>query len=222
MTDEFESNDVSLPSLRILRAEDLGDVEVRPLFSPGVRIVRRRVVEDLSTLSDRVELAHRRAEEIVRTAEAEAAAIRDAAKEEGQAEGQQQWADALVELERERGRIVSEAESDLVRLATQLAGRIVGRAVELEPSVAAEIVAESLQHVRGDQRITIELAPDDVAAVTELRRELSAVVGGEPIHFRENPEIARGGCVIVTQSQRVDARLSTQVEAMRRALLEGS
>jgi type III secretion protein L len=206
--------------VRVVSADALGDARIAPVFERA-RVVRARVVERLEQMADHVDAATRHAATIVREAESEASAIRQAARDEGHAEGAAAWSSALAELERERSRMVEEAERDLLELALRLAGRIVGREVQMRPETAAEIVAETLQHVRGDRRITVEVSPADLDIVETYRADLSSILGGEPIVFQPNEAIERGGCVVVTSSQRIDAQLETQLEAMRRALVEG-
>jgi flagellar biosynthesis/type III secretory pathway protein FliH len=206
-----------IPPVKVLGADELEDTTVTRVFAES-RIAKARVIRELGQLAEHVYAANRKAEDVIARATVEAAEIKARAATEGRREGQRVWAEALVELERERARMVGEAEDDLLTLAVQLAGRIVGREIENEPSTAAEIVAETLQHVRGDRRITIEVAPADVPAVQSLSADLSAIVGGEPLVVRSNADIARGGCIVVTDSQRIDARLETQLTAIRRAL----
>lgn len=205
----------------IILLTDIGDREVKPLFGDSVRIVQKRVLDSLTDVQDEIDRARQKAARIVAEAEEEGARIRSEAREEGRTEGYSEWLEELEGLREERERTIREAESDLLKLATKLAARIVGRAIESDPNVAAEVVAESLQHVRGDEQIVVHVAPDDLPVVQAVQKQLIDVVGGSMLYFEDDASLNRGDCVIITQNQRIDARLETQLEQMRR-MLEGA
>src|SRR5690554_4293967 len=123
-------SDEETPLIGVLRASDVVAEKVRPVFrEPGVRMIRRRVIEDLEQLDIAVNTARSQAEMIVKEAQQTASDIREAAHLDGRSEGLKE---VLVELARARkvyANALDTAEKDMVELAFRLAARIIGDSV---------------------------------------------------------------------------------------------
>jgi flagellar biosynthesis/type III secretory pathway protein FliH len=105
-------------------------------------------------------------------------------------------------------------------LARKMAEKIVGRAVELDPQVMADIASQALlaSRARGST-VVLRVHPEDLAAVETaqpqwLERE------GTPAEVRmvADETVGRYGCVVETAVGRVDARLATQLDLLERVL----
>jgi flagellar biosynthesis/type III secretory pathway protein FliH len=105
-------------------------------------------------------------------------------------------------------------------LARKMAERIVGRAVELDPSVMGEIAGQALaaSRARGGS-VVLRVHPDDLAAVEQTRGQwrerLSAAAD---VRLVGDDSVGHLGCVVETPVGRLDARLQTQLDALERAL----
>jgi flagellar biosynthesis/type III secretory pathway protein FliH len=114
------------------------------------------------------------------------------------------------------------AKDGAVVLARKMAEKIVGRAVEVDPSVMEEIVRLALGSLRARPgAIVVRVHPDDAQALAQSRgrllRELDATAD---VRFTADPSVTRHGCVVDTPAGRLDARLETQLDAMEKALRE--
>jgi flagellar biosynthesis/type III secretory pathway protein FliH len=140
--------------------------------------------------------------------------------EEGRAQAAAQMVGVLVASRAEADAMLARAEPEAVAIAAAMAERIVGRAVALEPAIMAEIAAEALaacQTRRGG--VALRVHPDHLAAVEGQRRTLTARLGVEmPLDIVADESVERLGCVVDTAVGRVDARLSTLLAALTRAL----
>ncbi|TDP77556.1 FliH/SctL family protein [Bradymonas sediminis] len=203
----------------VLRASDVVAEKVRPLFrEPGVRVIRRRVIEDLEQIDIAVNTARIQAEVIVKEAQQTASDIREAAHLEGRSEGLKE---VLVELARARkvyANALDTAEKDMVELAFRLAARIIGDSVEREPERVAAMVAGVLQRARGKRDIIVMVSPEDLASLSAAGPALARSVDGVNIHFETDSSLTRGGCVIQTESGRIDGQIETQLDALQKAL----
>jgi flagellar assembly protein FliH len=160
-------------------------------------------------------------------AEASAAALaatRERARREGHAEGRAEAAAALAGLlvagRAEADAMLARVEPTALALAARMAEKIVGRAVALDPGVMAAIAAEALAacRTRGGG-VQLRVHPDDLEAVEAARAALAAPLGGaDALELVADESVGRHGCVVDTAVGRVDARLATQLEALRRAL----
>jgi flagellar assembly protein FliH len=121
---------------------------------------------------------------------------------------------ALAEAER------AAAKDTALVLARKIAEKIVGRAVELDPSVMGEIVGQALSACRArGGRLVLHVHPDDRAAVEQTRPNWSQrIASAADVRVVDDESVGRSGCVVETPVGRLDARLQTQLDALERAL----
>lgn len=184
----------------------------------------RRVSAALHDAGERARLLVREAEEAARRlradAEADRARVQAEAADVGHAEGLARAAAALVEAAAARDRLLAQAEQEVVRLAIDVAAKILGHALETCPSLVVEAAARAVRAARDRREVALRVHPADAAAVRaasgRLERHLSRASG---IVIREDPSLERGGLIVETEAGRVDARFETQLAFVRRALL---
>lgn len=105
-------------------------------------------------------------------------------------------------------------ERELALLATIIAQRVVGRELQLDPSLidlAVREAAAALPSAKRELRVWVH--PRDM----DLLRELGAA---EP-HWRfgANPALHRGDCLLESEHSRLDARVTTRLAAVVDAVL---
>ncbi|WP_230467119.1 FliH/SctL family protein [Lujinxingia vulgaris] len=193
---------------------------VKPVFA-GATIVRKRVIADLEALEETIAGLRADAAREVDEAHAQAERIRARALEEGQRQATEETLDALGKARAEYDLLLKRAEPDMVRLAFQIASRLIGESLEMAPERVEQMVARSLELVRGKRQVLLRVHPDDLATLRAAEARLSYVVGGAPVHLQADEEVARGGCLIETESGQIDARLQTQLDVLQAALLDG-
>ncbi len=165
--------------------------------------------------------ARAQAAEIVASAVAE----RERARAEGFDAGRAEAAASLVGLlaaaraEAENAAL-ARVEPAVFAIAARMAEKIVGRAVALDPTIMASIAAEAVAACRTRGGVAqLRVHPDDLAAVAEARAALAEARGGEDaLEIVADESVGRHGCVVDTAVGRVDARLTTQLEALSRVL----
>lgn len=200
-----------------------------------------------------VAAARKRADAIVREAEAErdrlitgaSAEGREAGLREGEAQGrargeelgreaaqkeraaalaaiEKSWTEALAAWERTRESIACEAREGVVRLAMEIARRIVKRHVEADPAAAVAQVEASLALIARPTELTVSVHPLDrgvvEAALPGLARRLASGVGFELVG---DEGVGRGGCVVRSRGAlggEIDATTATQAERIAEAL----
>lgn len=134
----------------------------------------------------------------------EAERIRREAEERGYQEGLARATEILLRSQES----VTRSEQQLGSLAVRISEKILGRELSLRPELIADLCDQALAQARGRKRIVVRLNPADLDLV---RKDI-------PVTWREDPTIARGDCVIETEAGVVDARLSSQLMAIERAL----
>lgn len=112
----------------------------------------------------------------------------------------------------------------LLNLAVQIAEKIIRREVETDPTVVQRIAEDALRHAVDKHHLRIRVHPEDLetlqAAAPELQAALDDIREFEivPDRRRGDRRMARGGCLIETESGIIDARIETQVEEVRERL----
>jgi flagellar biosynthesis/type III secretory pathway protein FliH len=208
---------VTAPHARVVR----GDEATRgtPLLppGPGPAQVRRIAREELE--------ARLVAERIVAEATDQAAALTTEARERGLAAGAEAVREAQQAAETSliaRWAALRDAESRragsdadrLISLAVALAERLVGVALEIDPSRIAALATGVLAEARGARRAVIEAGPADAG---ELRRHLSSA-GLESFEVKVDEGLARGALRLHTDVGIIDAQLAPRLERLAAAL----
>jgi len=173
----------------------------------------------------------RREEDAVRTEEA-----RRAGHEEGYREGlrlaeeevRRQWEERLAQARelveqayRAKENIIAESERFLVDLACGIAGKIVGKQLADAPELALRLIAEALSRRKEQGVIPLCVSPDQFAFVHAARDELASVMDSQAeLHILPDPAVKNGGCIVRSSFGSIDARVDTQLAAIREALLQ--
>lgn len=212
-------SDEAVEFFPIIRANDVVSEQVQAFFAaPNVRVIRARVIEELTQIDIAVDAARREAIKIVDEAEDRAQQIREQAHLEGRAEGTREVLGEVARARKVYASALDAAESDMVEMAFRLAARIIGDAVERDPVRVESMVGGVLARARGRRDIVVVVCPEDLPALTQARPELVRHVDGVNIHFEIDPSLTRGGCVIQTESGRIDGRIEMQLDALQKAL----
>lgn len=114
-------------------------------------------------------------------------------------------ADPLAQLD-------AEVETELVRLALAVGKQLARRELHQEPAQVIAIVRESLAQLPAAAReVSVVLHPEDAAAV---REHLTPASGERHWAIVEDATLARGGCLVKSESSRVDALFESRVAAI--------
>jgi flagellar biosynthesis/type III secretory pathway protein FliH len=180
--------------------------------------------------------ANEEARRILSEAEAEAARLRMEAKNvlvdaenkrqeaikqgyaSGESKGLSQVTEKLIHLERLREKFYENAEHDVVELVLTIAEKVIGKLVVENAEMVRSVVHQALESALGD-RIVVKLNPEDHRAIMESDHEFRSIVDKtRRLSFREDESIGKGGCIVETEVGTIDARIETQLAAIRKAL----
>ncbi|MGC8520467.1 MAG: flagellar assembly protein FliH [Steroidobacteraceae bacterium] len=120
-------------------------------------------------------------------------------------------------LARPLDQLDAEVEAQLVQLALAIGKQLVRRELRIEPAQIIAIVRDSIgQLPLAAREVRVHLHPLDAAAV---REHLSAGNGERVWTLVEDPTLARGGCLVQSDSSRIDARLESRIAAVAASAL---
>ncbi|MFU8807029.1 MAG: FliH/SctL family protein [Bradymonadaceae bacterium] len=209
----------SARGIPILKAGDVGGAEIHSIFDARrAKVVKSPVLERVIDVQLQLERVLAEAEVIHRKASEEADEIREQAREQGLREGHEEALKLVALARAEYGRLQEAAQTDMLTLAFGIAQRLIGKAIELNPQVVNSIVSQQLEYVRGRRQVTILVHPEDLLVVEGARGEFANQLEGAALYFDADPSVSRGGCVIETESGRIDARLEVQLGILRDAI----
>jgi type III secretion protein L len=185
----------------------------------------RRAIVDGETFESKLEAerlvaeARAAAEQELQAARDEAERLRRKAELEGREKGLGAVTELLVGARLAAAKARANAEADLRVLAVRIAEKILGRELALDAKSVVDVAAEALRHVGEPRELVLRCSPDDLAALERGKpRLLERCRAAQALVVRADDGIARGGCIVETELGVVDARLSTQLEAIERAL----
>ncbi|HTX05825.1 MAG TPA: FliH/SctL family protein [Steroidobacteraceae bacterium] len=111
----------------------------------------------------------------------------------------------------------ADIESELAQLALAIGKQLARRELRIEPAQVIAILRESLALLPAAARdVRVHLHPEDAATV---REHLTTPAADRAWTIVEDPTLSRGGCVIHSQSSRIDARLEARIAAVAASAL---
>ena len=211
-----------MPS-KIIKSEGFPEpLADRPPVRPNPRgaVVESEVYDAHQKAKEIIEAAERQAAQLLEKATRERDAVVAAAKEAGRQEGLAQATEVLLRAKKEAAGIVAGAEKQLVELSLLVAEKIIGSSLQADPESVLAICAQAIESVRQQKELVLRVNPEDAIILRNGRKKLMDMLGRtKDIAVREDPEVARGGCIIETENGSVDAQLKTQLQMLEEALL---
>jgi flagellar assembly protein FliH len=117
--------------------------------------------------------------------------------------------------------IVAEAEPFLIELSTSIAMKILEAELKTHPDQVLGIVKKALSRPREQETLTLSVHPQHFSIVQSLREELLRWMDRQAeLKILPDPTIDIGGCVIRSALGTIDARIDTQLDEVKKGLLE--
>jgi flagellar assembly protein FliH len=173
-----------------------------------------------------VSKAQARAQEIVAQAENQAADKQKEAYDQGLADSKSETETMLAtarsvvdEVQEWKNSLLNQGETMMLRLVIQIAQTLFGDGLPLDPDALGQAFSRALAQARtlGDLRIYVN--PDDAITLSSHWSKMQTSFGGQKIELVPSDIIKRGGCFIDGQFGSVDARVETEFEITKNALL---
>jgi len=144
------------------------------------------------------------------------------AKKDGFAAGREEGMSAALEkavaLQDLRDRFYAGAEPEIIKLVMTIAEKVIGKMVREHEGAIKSIVRQAVDSTLGE-RITVKLNPEDYKIITAGEHEFKDIFDRtKRIAFKEDEAVKKGGCMVETEIGTIDARLETQLKAIKKAL----
>jgi flagellar assembly protein FliH len=131
-----------------------------------------------------------------------------------------QYSDTILEVGKFRSSLYAQVEREVVKLAVEVAKKIIHREINADPDVIQTLVRVSLSHVAEKSAVTVHLNPADYSYLLERRAEFSQSEEREIVLLADK-SIERGGCLIQTECGDIDARIEEKFREVEHAFFEG-
>ena len=129
--------------------------------------------------------------------------------------------DALIRsLSELKSKILKESEEEIVKLAIEIARKIVRRELQTDPEAVLRTIRQAISHVNDRSTVRILLNPDDMEKVKEVLPELRAEKKIDRVELIENTRVERGGCIIETGFGMINATIEDQLALISEELEE--
>ena len=126
-------------------------------------------------------------------------------------------------LSNERGRLIDELKTDLLKLSLMVAGRVVKRVIDSDDGTAARNLEQAVHLVEGASHVEVHLHPDDVAACEEFAKSMLDSAKQTPmLKICARESVSRGGCLLYSSHGTVDATLESQVSRLAEVIVPGA
>lgn len=124
---------------------------------------------------------------------------------------------AIADVAGLRGRIRSEAETDLVKLSLAIARRITHREMSLDPGALLGVVRSALSKIPASELTKVRLHPSFVKTV---RFQLESLKVPATVEIEADPALEPGDLVLETASGLLDATIDTQLREIERGFCD--
>ena len=182
----------------------------------GTKRIPHSELGQLCEASELLEAARRKAAEMEQAALDAYEEKRQEGYRDGLEEGKLEHAEKMMETILSSVEFIEGIESTLVRVVNQSIRKIIGDMDDKERIVA--IVRNALNVVRGQQKVTVRVAPADEAAILEAMAAMTAGSSGNSfLTVVADPRLERDSCILESELGVVDASLSTQLKALENA-----
>jgi flagellar assembly protein FliH len=175
--------------------------------------------------------AERTPQEVLARASAEADAIRERARAEGEAAGRAEGierarseaasvlnglAEAIRGVENTRGELVETLTRQAGEVSLRIAEQMVGGTFAVQPERIVEVTRAALRRLADRHRVTVLVNPEDLELVAGAVQALQSELGGiEHLDVQADRRIERGGAIAQTAYGEIDATIGAQMEAAR-------
>lgn len=125
----------------------------------------------------------------------------------------------LVKYDEKIEEFESSFEKLVVDTAVEIARKIVKREIE-NVNVIDENLRNALNKIVGANEVKIKLNPGDLLQLNESSKNIISSNSFSRIKFEGDDSIEKGGCFVETEIGSVDARISTQINELKKVLDE--
>lgn len=210
---------------KVLRGASVSSTSIEKSSAPPPKrgVVSSEDFEAKQTANKIIEDAKLKAEEIRAQALVEREEVFRQAAEEARAQIAPEVSAELLKAKMQAGEMMKRLEGEIVDLALKVSAKIIGRDLERDPALVAEIAATAIETTRASKAMVLRVNPKDGATLRAQKSKLLELIGRTvDVSIRDDADVEVGGCVVQTEFGTIDAQIKTQYDMLRNVLLPDS
>lgn len=126
---------------------------------------------------------------------------------------------ALEEISRLRASLLKNSSHEMLTLVMNIARQVIRKEVGSDPDIILATILRALESAVEADSYTVQVHPDDLQIIEEHKPLfLASIQGLDNVHFKADPAIDRGGCLVESAVGQVDATIAGQLEVIEQAL----
>lgn len=125
------------------------------------------------------------------------------------------YENGIAQLAGSHKQLVEAMEQQTVRLALEIARKIVQRELTMDPDLVAALAAVALKRVSGHQSISLRVSRQDFGRVRVAVGNLNPAV-----NVKDDATLERGDFVVETGQTFLDGRVANQIDTIGKALFD--
>lgn len=129
-----------------------------------------------------------------------------------------QLTQAVESLRLHASRLAEQARADALEIGFQVAKRILELEVTTSPEPLFALVKSAVRRVGDAKTLVVKLHPEDADRVQSAEGKAKTGLSLLQVEIVADGTLARGDCVVQTESATVDGRLSTRLDEVQRGL----
>ena len=119
-----------------------------------------------------------------------------------------------------KSEIIEKKEEQIIMLAIAIAEKIINQEVATRKEIILGVLKGALKNIAETDGMKIRINPQDFRYMMEIKKDfLESFDGVRNIVFEEDASIKRGGAIVETMFGEVDARLESQLQEIKAAML---
>jgi len=133
------------------------------------------------------------------------------------------WGEAIESFSQQREQMLIEARCDVLRLALDIARRVVHRQIEVDETVIEDQIATTLKMLSGRTAAVVSIHPEDRPHAEQVLPTLiESIRDCDDVRLVDDSSVARGGCLVGCGATEIDSTIETQIGRIVETLLPGS
>ncbi len=124
---------------------------------------------------------------------------------------------ALSSFEQSRKQYFARVESEIVKLALAIAGKVIHREAQVDPMLIAAIVQIALGQLKDGSSATLRVRPDEASKWRSHFEALPLQIG---VIITEDADLVRGDCLLETELGSVNFSLDAQLKEVEQGFFD--
>lgn len=167
-----------------------------------------------------IEEAKKEAAKIIEEANKAAVNIKEDAQKKGYEEGLEPFNVHILHFEDRLKHMKLEIQNSLLPIVNATVKRIVGDGLTKYPELVYDVVAKAISQVTNSHEVKLFVHKDDLLLLEEKKEDLKKLFDHlEMFQIEERNDVEKGSCIIQTEKGILNANLTNQYEALKKALL---